>query len=178
MRHLWFLEIQDREDDIRPVYAETFEWKLNDYSTKADARNFIDWLLSPCDVHDSDRIFWVSGKAGSGKSTIMKHLYRDLRLRRYLRFWAKDSTLTCVGFFIWDRGKSIMYKSPEGMVRSLLHQILAQHKNLIPVLFPEKWIRGYATRNARNFEDSTEREEPLIWDLSELFAALKLVINE
>ena len=169
MRHLWFPEIRDREDDIRPAHAETFEWILDSDSTKDDARNFIDWLLSPCDEEDSNRIFWVSGKAGSGKSTIMKYLYRDSRLQQYLRFWAKDTPLTCIGFFIWDRGKSMMHKSREGMVRSLLHQILAQHKNLIPALFPEKWIRGYATRIAGNPEDWTERE---------LFAALMRVTNE
>lgn len=72
----------------------------------------------------------------------------------------------------------MMHKSREGMVRSLLHQILAQHKKLIPVVFPEKWIRGYATRTAGNAENWTERERPLTWDWSELFAALTRVTNE
>ena len=178
LRHLWFPEIRDREDDIRPAHAKTFEWILGSDSTKDDARNFIDWLLSPCDAEDSNRIFWVSGKAGSGKSTIMKYLYQDSRLQEYLRFWAKDIPLTCIGFFVWDRGKSMMHKSREGMVRSLLHQILAQHNNLIPVLFPDKWNRGYATRIDGNLEDWTERKEPLTWDWSELFAALMRVTNE
>ena len=178
MRHLWFPEIQDREDDIRPAHAETFEWILDSNSAKADARNFIDWLSSPCDAHDSNRIFWVSGKAGSGKSTMMKYIYQDPRLKQYLRLWAKDNPLLCIGFFIWDRGKSMMHKSREGMVRSLLHQILAQHENLIPVLFPRKWTRGYETRTAGSVEDWTERETTLTWDWSELLAALTSVTSE
>ena len=71
-----------------------------------------------------------------------------------------------------------MQKSREGMVRSLLHQILAQHENLIPVLFPEKWIRAYETRTTGNVEDWTKREEPLTWDRSELLAALTRVTSE
>ena len=145
---------------------------------KADARKFIDWLSSPCDAHDSNRIFWASGKAGSGKSTMMKYIYQDPRLKQYLRLWAKATPSTCIGFFIWDRGKSMMHKSREGMVRSLLHQILAQHEYLIPVVFPEKWKRFYTKRTAGNAEDLTEREEPLTWDWTELLAALTRVTSE
>ena len=63
-----------------------------------------------------------------------------------------------------------MHKSREGMVRSLLHQILEQHQNLIPVVFPQKWIRRYAT--------PTAAEDPLTLDWSELFAGLMRVTNE
>ena len=178
MRHLWFPEIQDREDDIRPAHAKTFEWILDPDLARTDARTFIDWLAAPCDADDSNRVFWVSGKAGSGKSTMMKYVYRHPRLKQYLQFWAKGTPLTCIGFFIWDRGKSMMHKSREGMIRSLLHQILAQHEKLIPVLFPEKWIRGYTLRTGGNAEDWTEPQEPLDWDWSELFAALTRVTNE
>ena len=143
---------------------------LDPFPAKTDARNFMEWLLSPSDADDSNRIFWVSGKAGSGKSTMMKYLYRDPRLKQYLRSWAKNAPLTCIGFFIWDRGKSMMHKSREGMMRSLLHQILAQHRNLIPVVFPEKW---YATRIIGNLP-----EEPFTWDWSELYGALTRITNE
>lgn len=45
------------------------------------------------------------------------------------------------GFFLWDRGQSMMHKSWEGMVWSLLHQILAPHKQLIPIVFPEITVK-------------------------------------
>ena len=175
LRHLWFPEIRDRENDIRPAYAETFEWVLDPDSKIKDARNFIDWVSSPCDADDSNRVFWVSGKAGSGKSTMMKYLYRDPRLKRHLQLWAKDTPLTCIGFFIWDRGKSMIHKSREGMMRSLLHQILVKHRNLIPFVFPEKLD---AMRVAGNAVDSTKPEEPFSWDWTELFGALTRITNE
>ena len=109
---------------------------------------------------------------------MMKYIYHDPRLKQYLRLWAKDIPLVSIGFFIWDRGKSMMHKSREGMIRSLLHQILEQHQNLIPVVFPKKRIGGYATRTAANAEDRSKHEESLTWDWSELFAALTLVTNE
>ncbi len=166
---LWFPEIGDREDNIKPAHAKTFEWLLDVNSRKSDACDFMNWLLSPCDVGDSNRIFWVSGKAGSGKSTLMKYLYRDQRLKSCLEVWAGRIPLTCIGFFIWDRGKSMMHKSREGMVRSLLHQFLAQYKSLIPAVFTDKWM---------TVEDWTKLENPPTWRWPELYAALKLVTDD
>ena len=69
----------------------------------------------------------------------------------------------------------MMHKSREGMMRSLLHQILAKHRHLIPVVFPEKW---YAMRVAGNAMDSTKPEESFTWDWTELFGALTRITNE
>ena len=175
MRHLWFPEIGDREDGIESAHAATFNWMLEPFSAKNDASKFMEWLLPPSGADDSNRIFWVSGKAGSGKSTMMKYLYQDPRLKECLQRWAKDNVLTCIGFFIWDRGKSMMHKSREGMVRSLLHQILAQHRDLIPVLFPKKWS---AMPIAGNIVDRAKPENPCTWDWSELYGALTRITNE
>ena len=102
----------------------------------------------------------------------MKYLYQDTRLKSYLERWAINTPLTCIGFFIWDQGKSMMHKSREAMLRSLLHQILAQHKELIPVVFPD-----YAICGAENAGEVSKPEKPFAWDWSELVAALKLVTN-
>ena len=66
----------------------------------------------------------------------------------------------------------MMHKSREGMLRSLLHQILAQHKELIPVVFPD-----YAIRGAENAGELSKPENFFTWEWSELVAALKLVTN-
>ena len=179
LRDLWFEEIGDREDDIRPTHAQTFEWILDPNSSKADAWNFVDWLCRQNSEFNSDRIFWVSGKAGSGKSTLMKYLYRDPRLKSHLKLWANGLPLICAAVFIWDRGKSMMHKSREGMVRSLLHQILSRHKHLIPLTFHKRWNIDYAIRSTQDVEDwlSHERRGPS-WDWSELILALKLLTDE
>ena len=66
----------------------------------------------------------------------------------------------------------MMHKSREGMLRSLLHQILVQHKELIPVVFPD-----YAICGAENAEEVSKSDKRFAWDWSELVAALKLVTN-
>ena len=66
----------------------------------------------------------------------------------------------------------MMHKSREGMLRSLLHQMLAQHKKLIPVVFPD-----YAIRGADNAGKLSKPEKSFTWDFSELVAGLKLVTN-
>jgi hypothetical protein len=48
---------------------------------------FIEWLAS------GDGIFHISGKLGSGKSTLMKYLYKHPRTRRELAKWAGMLTI-------------------------------------------------------------------------------------
>ena len=63
-----------RHDNIPLAHEETFRWILDppshdDEGGEGRARHhFLDWLGS------GEGIFWVSGKAGSGKSTLMKFL--------------------------------------------------------------------------------------------------------
>lgn len=58
-----FKEMKDREEQIAEAYNNTFGWIFDDTTT-----SFKDWLYS------GNGIFWVSGKAGSGKPTLMKFL--------------------------------------------------------------------------------------------------------
>lgn len=73
----------------------------------------------------------------------------------------------------------MMHKSREGMVRSLLHQILSRHKHLIPITFHKRWKTDYAIQSTQDIEDwlSHERRGPS-WDWSELILALKLLTDE
>lgn len=59
--------------------------------------------------------FWVKGKAGAGKSTLMKHAFRRAE---------KEAEGNCmvVSFFFNARG-ALIEKSLEGMFRSLLYQL-------------------------------------------------------
>lgn len=67
LRDLWFEKIGDRADDIRPTHAQTFEWILDPTFSKVDAWNVMNWLCRRNSEFNSDRVIWVSSKAGSGK---------------------------------------------------------------------------------------------------------------
>lgn len=69
---LKFEQMNDRYYAIRDRHEKTFEWLFESpdvlYQAKGLRVNFSQWLTT------DGRIFWISGKAGSGKSTMMKFL--------------------------------------------------------------------------------------------------------
>ena len=80
---LWFDEIHSREENIVDAHRETFEW-IFDKSDHAVGSwdSFIGWLES------RQGTYWVNGKAGSGKSTLMNFLCQDDRTFKSLRTWS------------------------------------------------------------------------------------------
>ncbi|KAL9619539.1 MAG: hypothetical protein Q9160_005815, partial [Pyrenula sp. 1 TL-2023] len=73
LESLRFEDINIRSNEISETSPKTFEWI---FDTTEDANpwdNFSRWL------QDGKTIYWVSGKAGSGKSTLMKFIANDLR---------------------------------------------------------------------------------------------------
>ncbi len=76
----------------------------------------------------------ISGKAGSGKSTLMSYICEDPRTIKSLKTWAgtKGSKLITPKFFFWSPG-SVMQKSSVGLLRSLLYQIFQEHPEIAPL---------------------------------------------
>jgi len=128
-----FREIRDRQDRIAKAITRTFEWIYREPDPDAmQWANFIEWL-----EHGSG-LYWINGKAGSGKSTLMKFLHSDPRTNRCLDVWAGDSKLVIAGFFFWNSGSSIQM-SLGGLIRTLMHDIATALPDLVPSLFPERW---------------------------------------
>jgi hypothetical protein len=92
--------------------------------------NFSNWLKF------GGGCYWINGKAGSGKSTLMKYLLQDSRTMEALRQWAGSSDLVIVTFFFWYAGTALQ-KSQDGLLRSLLLDVLTRRPELVPVLFPD-----------------------------------------
>ena len=117
---LWFDEIHSREENIVDAHRETFEW-IFDVSDHAVGPwdNFIRWLES------GQGTYWINGKAGSGKSTLMSFLCQNDRTMESLRSWSEtqNKTVFMPKFFFWSAGKQ-MEKSIEGLLRSLIWQVL------------------------------------------------------
>ncbi|RHZ59992.1 uncharacterized protein CDV56_104609 [Aspergillus thermomutatus] len=101
------------------------------YRTTA-RKSFLSWLTY------GHGIFHISGKLGSGKSTLMKFLYTDSRTQKMLRKWAGLGTLVMASFFFWKPGSQLQ-KTTTGLLRSLLYQALSKVPSLIPEILPEQW---------------------------------------
>jgi hypothetical protein len=103
-------------------------------------------------LQEGDGIYWVSGKAGSGKSTLMKFLFQDTNLHDALRTWAGTARLITVTFYFWIAG-SALQKSQEGLFRSILYQVLEQEPSLARTLFAEQYLPGATWTNFPTFHE-------------------------
>jgi len=143
---LVFPEMRYRHDTIPLAHKRTFEWIFHGLVQTADQSDadpatvtaqwdsFTDWLST-----DRDTTYWISGKPGSGKSSLMKYLYNDERTLACARTWSRDHPLISAGFFLSDSG-TVMQMSFLGLLQSLLYQCVAAHREIIiPNIFPARW---------------------------------------
>lgn len=159
--------MNDRENQIENAYARTFEWLLPTDDENRNERlgnEFLDWIKN-----EKSPLYWISGKAGSGKSTLMKSLFGNPTFRELVQQWAKPAKCSFIGFFFFDRGKSMLQKSRVGLLRSLLHQILGQYRELIPGLFPVKFKEW-------TLRDPTQPRYRFEWTWDELSKAFEAII--
>jgi hypothetical protein len=159
---LAFREMDERYEDIAEAHTQTFRWIYEDPKLK-----FTEWLNS------GKGIYWISGKAGCGKSTLMKFLYRNRKIRGNLP--SEIENVCIAGFFFHDRGHHPLLKSQEGLFRAILHRILSEYRQLISVVLPAqfaKWKKMLASGSNRT---NNERWQ---WTLSELKAAFRAIVDQ
>ena len=127
LRSLGYEDMAARYSRIQKAHTDTFEWVF-----KRQDIHFGSWLESA----STHGVFWISGKAGSGKSTLMRYLYEHQKTRDALHTWAgSQERLVIAGHFFWAAGTE-KQKSQEGLLRSLLHHILRQRPAWIPLICP------------------------------------------
>ncbi|KAI4108882.1 MAG: hypothetical protein LQ339_002000 [Xanthoria mediterranea] len=120
---LFFPDIVAREEQISDAFEGTCRWIFdssnNQESNSRPWSNFRKWLETETGV------YWISGKPGSGKSTLMKSILNSERTPQLLADWEKGTDLIVVSFFFWSAGMALQ-KSCTGLLRSLLYQIATQ----------------------------------------------------
>lgn len=174
---LAFENMDHRENDLEDPWARTFEWLTPGHVDSPDGSNndtgrqayqdcFNMWLRS-----SDPQPFWICGKAGSGKSTLMKKLFHQPNFREDVQNWAGATPVAFASFYFFSRGSSLLQKSQEGMFRAVLHQIISQHRAL-----------------ARHIEDlvhdvSKDRQDrgsvrKIEWDWENLKKALNMIKDQ
>ncbi|GLA87494.1 hypothetical protein AtubIFM56815_001920 [Aspergillus tubingensis] len=142
LNSLVFRLIDYRFRAIPKEHARTFAWVF-EQDTELDRAlppvNFVDWLR-----HDNG-IYWISGKPGSGKSTLMKFLAGHEQTQQHLRTWSGDNKLVLGSFYFWSAAKDSLQKSQTGLLRSILYQVLRQCPELIRVAFPDQWSQSLSS---------------------------------
>jgi hypothetical protein len=142
---LGFADLQSRQSSIHDAYSDTYRWALTQ-----DTRGLATWLRTGSDI------YWVSGKAGSGKSTFMKFLGNDIRTLHLLKQWSGDRRrLVVVNCYFWYLGSELQ-KSIDGLLRTILYQILSSYPSVVELLFPARY--DLAKRGGMNFSRWTRNE--------------------
>ncbi|KAF4913555.1 hypothetical protein CGCVW01_v010858 [Colletotrichum viniferum] len=138
---LYFNQLEEREVTLPETHRRTFEWIFEGSPTASSTGKASDTFTRWLQHHAG--IFWVTGKAGSGKSTLMKFLTHHDETKRLLGVWADKSDLVIAQHYFWSPGTTIQ-KSQEGLLRALLLQIFKQRTNLMRIACPDRWNFRYA----------------------------------
>lgn len=104
------------ERRAREYQLQNFDTKQETFSWIWSSSSFVEWLSS------QDGVYWISGKPGSGKSTLVEHLVHHDRTKLELQKQNHMSWICLLFFFDFRRGKGIN-NSFEGLLRSLLYQL-------------------------------------------------------
>src|SRR5436190_17425038 len=94
-----------REQEVREAHISSCNWIL-------EHQSYVEWM------EHRRGLLWIKGKPGSGKSTLMKKIFR------LFSEW-EDPNCVQLAFFFHRRGTSLQH-TQIGMFRSLLHQLLHQ----------------------------------------------------
>ncbi|KAL5592635.1 hypothetical protein FOBRF1_013661 [Fusarium oxysporum] len=162
-----YIAIETAHRSVVHAHKSTFDWIFD-----RPGPGFVDWLQK------GDGVFWINGKAGSGKSTLMKFIADDERLIRYLNgSRASLGHVMRVDFYFWASGSSDQ-RALSGLLRTFLYRVLSQAGELMPDVFPEQWTRLHSAASDRLSEFRAEEMEKLVNELQELKQEMERLVNE
>ncbi|OAQ76217.1 NACHT domain-containing protein [Purpureocillium lilacinum] len=171
---LVYPSMNERENSIQRPHEDSFEWIFHpeyldarevgmpiteDWTFERESRRWDDfktWLHT-----EDEQPYWIRGKAGSGKSTLMKFLITHPETKATLD--ASQPSSVVVSHFLWALGQALQ-KSIKGIFCSLLHQLLLEDQGL-----PNQVLETFAyARLKRSTSDwsSEELETLLVYALS------------
>ena len=125
--------------EVREAHEKTFHWLFD-----PSVVSFSEWLGE--ESSKNQPIYWIQGKPGSGKSTLMKFAMRDRRMEELLASSGHPSWIFAAYFF-HDRGSDVQ-KTLGGMLQELLYSILGQVPALLRFIIPQylELVRSQRTR--------------------------------
>ncbi len=136
LRSLAFPEMDNRSNDIDAAAEGTCEWLFHHEMYRS-------WVVC------NRSLLWIKGNPGSGKSTLMRYALDNVMVAS-----SKTDALV-LSFFFHGRGVELQ-RTPLGLFRSLLHQLLGRVPDEMPGL-----VAAFGNHR-RDFEGKWE------WRLSEL----------
>jgi hypothetical protein len=170
---LWFPAMTDREEAIEEAHQETFKWIFEEKLESLPWDSFVEWLIN------GSGVYWVNGKAASGKSTLMRYIHNHPQTINYLKEWASPLPLTTYRFYFWNSG-TLEQRSHSGLLRAILSEALKQNSDLAPILFPTRWAENYLTEPFRihSSQHTEATANDMSWSLQELMTAFNTLVTQ
>ncbi|KAK1500532.1 hypothetical protein CTAM01_06467 [Colletotrichum tamarilloi] len=153
LQSLKFDQIKTRQAAIKKSHRNTFNWIFDEKNT-----TFSRWLES------ENGFYWIRGKPGSGKSTLMKFLVSHQTTKLKLRKWGNGCTTVMAGHYFWNAGNT-MQKSQLGLLQTLLYEVLKEMPDLIEQVCRSRW----------SWPEPTLTD---IWDKGELLTAFDMLAKQ
>lgn len=150
LQWLDFRQMTWRHEEVPSAYGNTFRWIFDgpSQSQTCDWDDFVTYLSGP----NTTMPYFINGKAGSGKSTLMKYIIGHRRTEEALCRWAGNGELIIAKYFFWNLGTELQ-RTTVGMLRGLLHEVLTRYPELIPAVFSgmyQSWADGPAKDSQPN----------------------------
>lgn len=127
----------------------------------ASGPGFLEWLQS------DEGLFWVNGKPGAGKSTLMKYIHEIRDISKVMAL-ANSERVFLISFFFHDLGIA-----SEKTFAGLLHALLLQLLSHIPKLHLRVLPRFHNLKMRSKFPSSNES----VWTEVELQAAFSDILK-
>ena len=157
---LRFRTIDVRRAEIKVAHSSTFEWIFDSSSPETKKLGFASWL------EEGQGSFWISGKPGSGKSTLCKFLADASQTQKLLGAWAGKQQLFTSSYYFWRAGTDLQ-KSLEGLLRTIVFDILRGCPDLIAQLFTRRWHHSRMAPGSRQEQ----------WTKTELLQSLRAMMG-
>ncbi|KAK7697592.1 hypothetical protein SLS64_013411 [Diaporthe eres] len=173
LNSFWFASVTERLEQVSEAHKKTFDWifkpppEVEQGNEGTLWSDFVDWLES------NNGLYWITGKAGSGKSTLMKYIARHPRTKAHLLQWSGNHRLLKSAFFFWNSGTKEQ-RSQEGLMKTILFDTLRKAPELVPVVFPLEWSNWYNTK----LKSSWSFRSNYTWDLSDLELAFQKILTQ
>lgn len=152
LQSLKYLGFNERRNQVSQAYEKTAKWIFaGDRVDETDLPDlewdsFSNWLRS------TEKFYWISGKAASGKSTLVKFIIGHPNTKTFLDIWNTGTLL--ISHFFWRPGTALQ-QNIKGLLCSLLYQLL-QHSDT---------ALRFALSSAR---DSNTKDTDTDWSTPEL----------
>lgn len=174
LSRLHFRDMPNRAEAISKSHQNTFKWILHGKPQESQLPSWdslTDWLCQ-----ENSSIYWIAGKPGSGKSTLMRFLSEHDRIFELVHQWVGQERLLKASFYFWNSGTA-MQMSRLGLLQTLLYSCLSQDKALITSIFTTRWEQYQAFGGGREPFDWPELQRAFNTMLSNATAKFFFLID-